>query len=124
MPEDRLHRRPAIAEVDARERVACYQVRAMCLVTAANRTAGLREYEREGHYRCNPHPAIVLAHAVAYHARYDEYAVVSGLRILAAIAVSLAAAIATRVWPCIGHALTAAALWFDAATLAHEGYDH
>lgn len=49
---------------------------------------------------------------------------VSGIRILAAVALSLTAATASRVWRRVGFGLTAFALWFNAATLTHEGYGH
>jgi hypothetical protein len=66
-----------------------------------------------------PDPALLNTNG-----RIADGSTVSGLRILAAIGLSLAAAIATRASPRAGSALTAVALWFDAATLTHEGYGH
>jgi hypothetical protein len=56
--------------------------------------------------------------------RIADGSTMSGVRIVAAIALSLVAAIATRVSPRAGSTLVAFALWFDAATLTHEGYGH
>jgi hypothetical protein len=66
-----------------------------------------------------PDPALLNTNG-----RIADGSSVSGIRILAAIALSLAAVIATRVSPRAGSTLAALALWFDAAALTNEGYGH